>query len=153
MHLRQLTAHDTTKINHWPAYPPELAELDYALRQYGWIAEFQGKRGTCLYGVEQFGQLIAFAILAMTAPGEAEFRVALHPECVGKGMGKQVMQLVLAQGFRQHGLVRVHLLVRKKHLRAIKLYQQMGFNFCGECSLYVNRIVTGFYKMEILRNA
>uniref|UniRef100_E6QSP8 GCN5-related N-acetyltransferase n=1 Tax=mine drainage metagenome TaxID=410659 RepID=E6QSP8_9ZZZZ len=149
--LRLLTLADVAEIGHWPAYPAEFAELDYALRQDGWIAEFQNKPGTCLYGAEQSGQLVALAILAMSAPGESEFRIAIHPDQVGKGLGKQITRLVLAQGFHQGGLLRIHLLVRKNHPRAINLYQKMNFNFSGECSKYINHRVTDFYQMEIWR--
>ncbi len=149
--LRPLTLTDMVEIEYWPPYQAEFAGLDYALRQDGWIAEFQNKPGTCLYGAEQSGQLVALAILSMSAPGESEFRLAIHPEHTGKGLGKQVTRLVLAQGFHQNGLLRVHLLVRKNHLRAINLYQQMNFSFSGECSKCINHRATDFYMMEIWR--
>ncbi len=44
MILREMTEQDSAIIQNWPAYPTEFKDLDYALREAGWISEYLGKR-------------------------------------------------------------------------------------------------------------
>src|SRR5487761_2747328 len=111
--LRALTAQDEISIENWPAYPAEFAELDYALRQDGWLAEFRNQPETRISVVEQSGELIAFAILSPTAQGEAEFRIALRADKAGQGLGRIISARTLQIGFDEIGLQRIHLIVRK----------------------------------------
>ncbi|MBS1191950.1 MAG: putative acetyltransferase and amidohydrolase [Rhodocyclaceae bacterium] len=149
--LRPLRAEDGLAIHGWPAYPPEFNELDYALREEGWIAEFQDQPGTRLYAVEQGDELAALAILAGTGTDEAEFRLALHPERLGRGLGGVVAARVLEVGFGAIGLGRIHLVVRKNNERAIRLYRRLGFVLQGECRQTVNHQATDFFVMDVLR--
>lgn len=149
--LRPFRTQDQIIIENWPAYPPEFAELDYALRKDGWIAEFHGQPDTWLYAAVQSGELIAFAIIFLTGQDEAEFSIALRPDKVGQGLGQIVTAKTLAIGFDEIGLKRIYLIVRRNNLRAIRLYQQQNFSHCGECQMTVNNIPTDFLMMELLR--
>lgn len=85
--LRNLVPDDMVVVSGWPPYPPEFEDLDYALRNNGWLTEYRNKPDTWCFAVEQAGQLIAFTILSKTANAEAEFRIALRADRTGQGLG------------------------------------------------------------------
>ncbi len=88
----------------------------------------------------------------MTAAGEAEFRVALHPDKTGLGLGGIITTQTLERGFSEIRLTRVHLIVRKSNRRAIELYRRLGFVHRGECRKIINNTATDFFLMDILRH-
>jgi diamine N-acetyltransferase len=149
--LRACTTQDEITIENWPSYPPEFADLDYALRQGGWIEEFRDLAHARVYVAEQAGELIAFTTLSLTAQEEAEFRIALRADKLGQGLGRIITDKTSAIGFDEIGLQCIHLIVRKNNPRAIALYRQMKFSHCGECQLIVNHKPIDFLKMELLR--
>ena len=136
-----------------PAYPAEFADLDYALRPGGWLTEFGHRPDARLYAAEHGGELLAFSLLAMTAPEEAEFRIALRADRTGLGLGRAVTLATLQRGFVTRGLARIHLMVRTNHQRACALYRQLGFTPRGECRQNVNHRPTDFYLMDMGRAA
>ena len=147
--LRPLTAEDATTIENWPKYPAEFDDLDYALRQDGWLAEFQDWPNTWRFSAEQSGELVAFTILATTKVGEAEFRIALRSDKTGQGLGQIITSQTLEKGFGEIGLTRIHLIVRKNNPRAIQLYHRLGFTLRGECHKDVNKKPTHFLIMDL----
>ena len=151
--LRPATAHDKIAIAQWPAYPAEFSELDYALRANGWLDEFQGKADTWIYAAELDKALVAFTLLAITGKQEAEFRIALHPHYLGRGLGRAITLNTLELGFRDKTLKRIHLIVRKDHARAIKLYADIGFCEFECCIQTVNGKSVEFHRMEYFRNS
>jgi RimJ/RimL family protein N-acetyltransferase len=131
--LRALENEDLKRISQWPPYPDDLRHMDYALRENGWICEFRPQSGAFLYAGEDAGDLIGFTILSKTAATAAEFRIALRADRIGLGLGKTLARLTLQEGFTRRGLSEIHLIVRKNHGRAIRLYQQLGFSYRGDC--------------------
>ena len=148
--LRPIKAADIAVIQNWAAYPPEFEELDYALRSNGWLDEHRNKPDTWLYVAKQAGEVIAFTLLSKSSATEAEFRIALCADCIGRGLGKTITAMMLAKGFTEMQLDRIHLIVRKNNLRAISLYKNIGFTECGECVLFVNGKLVNFLEMDIL---
>ncbi|MFH2124163.1 MAG: isochorismatase family protein [Pseudomonadota bacterium] len=149
MQLRELYAADLVEIRNWPPYPPEFAELDYALRENGWLDEFREKSNTSCFVVEQSGALIALTILSTTGANEAEFRIALRPDKISQGLGADITSLTLEQGFSRLGFSRIHLIVRKNNTRALRLYTQIGFVHRGECSKNCNGKQVLFTIMDL----
>jgi RimJ/RimL family protein N-acetyltransferase len=147
--LRRIQIADAAIIETWPPYPPELTELDYALRNSGWITEFSTQPDTWIYVAEQSNELIAFTILSLTAQGEAEFRIALRADKLGHGLGRIISEQALAIGFDEIGLERIHLIVRKNNQRARALYQGLNFSHCGESQILVNGKQVDFLAMEL----
>ena len=147
--LRVLAASDVTAIHNWPAYPPEFAELDYALRTNGWLAEHRNRRDTWIYVAELNGEMVAFTLLAKTGAAKAEFRIALRADRLGLGLGTTITAMMLDKGFAELKLAYINLIVRKNNLRAIHLYQRIGFLECGECLRNVDGVQVSFLEMEI----
>ena len=130
--LRSITAEDATEIRHWPPYSGGFAQMDYALREHGWLDEFMSKPRTVIYVADLNRQIIGFSLLSITAEGEAEFRIAIHPRWIGKELGRKVTLATLEAGFQQLNLDRIYLIVRKNNPRAAKLYESIGFVTTGE---------------------
>lgn len=89
--------------------------MDYALREKGWLDEFLQKPDTSCYAVEEDGDLIGFTILAKTGGKDAEFRIALRADKTGLGLGESITCMTLQKGFKDLGLHRIHLVVRKNN--------------------------------------
>ncbi|MEI7648725.1 MAG: GNAT family N-acetyltransferase [Methanomicrobiales archaeon] len=94
-----LKIEDIQIIKSSPQYPPEFAELDYALRDGGWLDHYSTKTGTEIMIAEDRDELIGFSILSKEEGGSAEFRIAIHPDKLGMGLGKTLATLTLIQGF------------------------------------------------------
>jgi diamine N-acetyltransferase len=148
--FRKFRLSDQAEIQAWPPYPPEFAELDYALRSNGWLAEFRDRPDASIYIAEQNLEIVAFSLLAKTSPAEAEFRIAVHPDKIGRDIGRIFTSLTLEEGVSKTHLSRIHLIVRKNNARAISLYKQLGFRECGDCVKTVNRKTVQFLMMEFL---
>lgn len=151
MRLRSLSGSDVNQIGQWPPYPGDMEQMDYALREKGWLYEFLQKPGTSCYAVEEDGDLIGFTILAKTGEKDAEFRIALRADKTGLGLGASITRMTLRKGFEDLGLHRIHLIVRKNNMRGIKLYQRLGFVDRGECRKEIQGTPVDFRLMDICR--
>jgi diamine N-acetyltransferase len=153
MILREITERDVAVIQSWPAYPEEFKDLDYALREAGWISEYLGKDGATICVAEERGALIGFTILSRDdADGKssrAEFRIALHPDILGQGAGEKLARMTIRKGLEEAELERIYLIVRRSNPRARKLYQHCGFRDIVEYRKEVNGIVVDLQEMEL----
>jgi len=132
VHLRPITEEDIARIKNWPAYVDGFAPLDYALRENGWLDEYRDKPNTWIYIAEESLQAAGFCLLSLTAAGDAEFRIAIHPHKTGMGLGRKVAMATLEKGFGELNMDMIHLFVRKNNLPAIRLYRSIGFKKSGE---------------------
>jgi diamine N-acetyltransferase len=153
INYRKFKPPDQAAIQQWPPYPREFAGLDYALRSNGWLDEFHESADTAIYIAEQDNEIIAFTLLAKTAPDAAEFRIAVRADKLGTGIGKSFTNFTLLTGYTKLGLSRIHLVVRKNNPRAIRLYKQAGFYLDGECIKTVNGESVDFWVMAMLKPA
>jgi RimJ/RimL family protein N-acetyltransferase len=149
--LRELREDDVARIRQWPVYAEDMAQMDYALRENGWLEECGDLPETVFYGVEEHDELIGFSLLSKTAGRDAEFRIALRADSTGRGLGRIVTFLTLQAGFSALGLDRIHLIVRKNNARGISLYRRMGFGDAGECRKTTNGSLVDFWVMAIGR--
>ncbi len=149
--LRPLRDADLGQIRGWPPYPGDMAQMDYALRERGWLEEFGSKADATVYVTEDSGELIAFTILAETSGREAEFRIALRADRTGLGLGGRITVDTLRRGFGAHGFSCIHLIVRKNNHRGIALYRRIGFAERGECRKDIHGVPVEFIRMEIGR--
>ncbi len=147
--LRPLQDADIALIRDWPPYGGDMAQMDYALRESGWLEEFCSKPGVRAYVVEDGAELTAFTILTKTGTAEAEFRIALRADRTGLGLGESITVQTLRIGFEQLQLSRVHLIVRKNNHRGIRLYLRVGFEEEGECWKEIGGVPVDFLVMGI----
>jgi RimJ/RimL family protein N-acetyltransferase len=130
--LRPISSEDISEITSWPPYLGEFEQMDYALRENGWLDEFRDRAKTWIYAATLNNRLIGFSLLSVTAERHAEFRIAIHPDWTSKGLGREVTLATLKRGFRHLNLARIHLIVRKNNPQALKLYESIGFVVTGE---------------------
>ena len=149
--LRPLAGDDTITIKGWPPYPPEFQNLDYALRDGGWIDEYLHTPGADILVADQNGKIVGFSVIAQETGGIAEIRVAVHPEHLGQGIGTAVMRLALAYGFSDPAIGTIRLIVRKNNPRAKRLYEQLHFRHDGECTEEIRGRPVEFFRMRIER--
>ena len=149
LRMRRLHEADITLIRRWPSYSGDMAQMDYALRAGGWLDEFRARADTLLYAADDDGELVGFSLLHRSGDREAEFRIALRPDRTGQGLGADLTLQTLAIGFADHGLARIHLIVRKNNRRGIRLYRRIGFVGRGECRKDIQGETVEFLLMEI----
>jgi len=149
--LRPITFQDIMGIQRWPRYPAEFEDLDYALRKNGWLDEYCNKGGADVLIADDDGKLAGFSIIAREPGGGAEFRIALHPEQLGRGLGNEIARLSLAHGFSDPAIQTIRLIVRKNNPRAKRLYETLHFRKTGECIEEIQGKPVEFYAMEIDR--
>lgn len=151
VNMRRLNEADVAHIRSWPPYPGDMAQMDYALRAGGWLDEFRDKPDMFFYVANDDNYLVGFSLLHRTGDREAEFRIALRPDRTGKGLGAAFTLQTLKIGFADHGLARIHLIVRKNNPRGIRLYRRLGFSNRGECWQDIHGETVEFWLMEIGR--
>jgi len=139
-------------IKVWPPYPEEFSDLDYSLRDGGWLDVYQAGAGTERFTAIENKMIVGFSLLLKETDNRAEFRIALHPDKLGHGIGRSVVLLTLAHGFADPGTLVIRLIVRKNNSRAKRLYESLSFRTTGECTDVVQGKTMAFYSMEIDRN-
>lgn len=150
--LRPVAHDDIALIKSWPPYPSEFRDLDYALRDGGWLDKYSRKTGADILIAEEDGEINGFSVITRESGNIAEFRIALHPEKLGQGRGKTISRLTLKQGFSYPAIATIRLIVRKNNPRARKLYESLHFRNTGECTEEIQGKPVEFYRMEIDRN-
>lgn len=151
MLLKELNEPDIAIIKLWPAYPEEFKDLDYALRDAGWIDEHLGRGSTRIFVAEESDVAIGFTILSKDSATscQAEFRIALNPDYLGQGLGKKLTRMTLEKGFQELGLQRIYLIVRESNPRARRLYENCGFMETGECCKEIQGIMVDLFEMAL----
>lgn len=142
--LAKLTREHQTIIASWEPYGAEFVELDYALREGGWIDEFWGKAD--IFVAMKDDEVVGFSLLHDDAQG-CEFRLALRSDKLGIGLGRVIAEATLYEAFETLGKPSVYLIVRLNNLRAQKLYNALGFESTCEVTKTVNNLLVRFIKM------
>lgn len=136
-------------VHSWSQYNDEFKELDYALRDGGWLEEYLNKQDTHIFSAILNGELIGFTILSDDEYG-SEFRIALSPNHIGKGFGRLIAQKTFEKGFYELQKLSIYLIVRVDNIRAIALYKKLDFHIVCEIQKTVNHKLVQFIKMEKL---
>jgi diamine N-acetyltransferase len=147
--LRPITKEDFAEIETWPPYEHEFEQMDYALREGGWLDEYGNRAETWLYIAASDKLSVGFSLLSVTGKDEAEFRIAIHPHCTGMGFGRQIAIATLKTGFLKLKMDRIYLIVRKNNYPAMKLYESLGFRTTGESTHAIHGQPIEFFDMEV----
>lgn len=149
--LRNLIPEDIPLIKSWPPYPAEFSDLDYSLRDGGWLDEYSTKTGAEIFVAEYQYRIAGFSLIAKEDGNTAEFRIALHPGNIGNGIGKTLTLLTLHHGFLDPDISTIRLIVRKNNTRARKMYEKLKFQHTGESTSITNGRIVEFFTMMIDR--
>ncbi|MEG2289859.1 MAG: GNAT family N-acetyltransferase [Clostridium sp.] len=80
---------------------------------------------------------------------EVSFGIQMRPDLTGKGIGKEILEVVLEFGREKYNLEKINLLVVKFNERAIKVYKRLGFKVTEEFVWNVNGGEYEFLAMEM----
>lgn len=150
--LNPLKEHETRVIGGWPPYPGYFSALDYVLRPNGWLDMFPDSSTNLRFGVFAGESLVGFTLLVGIDGKQAEFYIALHPDMIGQGIGKQAIKRTLQIAFDELALTRIYLRVRTSHVRGIRLYEHVGFRPYGTRLELINGQIVQLQLMEIKSN-
>lgn len=92
----------------------------------GTLLNNQGERYLNLKMVEQ-GKIVGFAICQVVLDEATLFNIAIEPSEQGKGLGKVLLQGLIAE-LGKKGVLTLWLEVRESNQKAHQLYTQLGFN-------------------------
>lgn len=81
-------------------------------------------------------ELEALAGWRMRGDGVLELsRLAVRPDCRGHGYAADIISAVI-RGLKNKGCPAVHLLAARSNRAAVRTYEKLGFELCGECRMY-----------------
>ena len=81
-------------------------------------------------------ELEALAGWRMRGDGVIELsRLAVRPDCRGHGYAADIISAVI-RGLKNEGCPAVHLLAARSNRAAVRTYEKLGFELCGECRMY-----------------
>lgn len=149
--LAAMRPEEIAAIGQWPSYEGVHAQMDYALRDGGWLAHFCGDGGNHCYAARLDGVCVGFSLLIRQGMTEAELRIAVHPLLVGQGLGAAIMAKTLAAGFGELGFAAIWLIVRKNNPIARRLYARCGFQLLGETGRTIQGQAVEFFRMRLSR--
>lgn len=75
-------------------------------------------------------QLLGYCVTMTAGDDEELLTITVRPDATGQGLGKRLMQEVLAGAEQRHAR-QIFLEVRQSNQIAISLYEQMGFKMTG----------------------
>lgn len=81
-------------------------------------------------------ELEALAGWRMRGDGVLELScLAVRPDCRGHGYAADIISAVI-RGLKNEGCPAVHLLAARSNRAAVRTYEKLGFELCGECRMY-----------------
>jgi diamine N-acetyltransferase len=146
--LAPIEHEDIATIREWEPYPAKFAELDYALREGGWLDEFLPNPNAKIFSAKHQNELIGFSLLCDDTEG-TEFRIALKPDKIGKGFGKKIAVATIREAFERMGKNSLYLIVRLSNIVAKELYEKLGFIAKNEITKEIQEKTVRFLRMEI----
>ena len=117
----------------------------------GWELAIREKRESNFLAILLDNQLIAYGRLT-TSEGKAFIGIGLEPSLCGKGVGRDIMILLIEESYKRFPHCPVVLEVRCFNERAIRCYKKIGFEIKDK---YIKNTFTGdaeFYYMEYQRS-
>ncbi len=127
-------AADLRETPRWPASVWQQIVNGQGVQRIARVAEFDGRRA-------------GFAVAGVVADGAELESIAVVELWHGRGIGRRLMEVVLAACF-EAGACRITLEVRRSNLAAQALYRAMGFCFAGTRTAYYNDPVEDALLME-----
>lgn len=119
------------RVNEWIGMP-ERVDLDGTRR---WFAAQIANPRLLLFTITFEGQPIGFTKLERSEDGREGCLSGVsigEPEYWGRGLGKQTVRKILEIALEQEGWTRFWLEVNSWNLRAIGLYESLGFKLVGK---------------------
>ena len=142
---------DILDVAEWPEYTGVHAQMNYAIKENGWLDSYCNNSNNYCYIAKSDGIRIGFSLLILNSSYEAEFRIIIHPDFIGSGYGGKIIRKTLQIGFSDHKLKAINLIVRKNNSIAKRLYLKHGFILSGEKREIIQDQYIDFYVMKIVK--
>lgn len=119
----------------WNEYYPLRRDAERDLAVNGlYVAEIGGATVGCISVTRS--ELEALAGWRMSGDGVLELsHLAVHPDCRGHGYAADIISAVI-RGLKNEGCPAVHMLAARSNRAAVRTYEKLGFELCGECRMY-----------------
>lgn len=144
--LSPLKDEDVKIIKTWPPYPQEFSELDYAIRDGGWL---DSRENSDYLSIHINEKLIGFIGMSGIKENEADILIAMHADYICKGYGSSAMKMAIEYYFRKYNLSKITLVVRKTNHIAKHVYEKLGFKDFGESTYNMQGKLIEFWNMYI----
>ena len=112
----------------------EIAHIDTLSFSESWSEESyleMNKNKSYLFLQEEIdGKLAGFILLMDVVDALEIIRVAVHPDYRGRGIGDTLVKRALEESIKK-GMENIFLEVRESNTKALKLYENNGFEKCG----------------------
>ena len=119
----------------WNEYYPLRRDAERDLAVNGlYVAEVGGTTVGCVSVIRS--ELEALAGWRMRGDGVLELsRLAVRPDRRGHGYAADIISAV-TRSLKNDGCPAVHLLAARSNRAAVRTYEKLGFELCGECRMY-----------------
>ncbi|RTR36365.1 N-acetyltransferase [Robertmurraya yapensis] len=165
IYLRELTSTDIVTINKWRNNRNLINSLGAIFRyinietEVAWFDNYLNNRSNnirCAICSEEFAEIIGVVYLLNIdfINSSAEFAIMIGDRNnQGKGIGTFATESILNHAFVDLNLNRVHLSVLEENMRAIRLYEKVGFSIDGVIreAVYKNGEYKNIVLMSILK--
>lgn len=152
MIIREYKNEDKKVINNWPKYSYGDMQIDYAVRENGWIEQYLKYPNDKIYIGMENSEILGFTILHYNKNSEVEFLIMIKSTKIGQGYGKKLSIMTLNKCFTELDLEKVSLAVRKDNKKAMELYDRLGFYYTGGCIRKIEGVDIEFFNMELSRS-
>jgi len=149
--LNILTEDQAKEICRW-RYEEEYAIYNFSdwnvVVESKWNLSIKDKRESEFISVLIDNELVAYGRIS-TKENKVFIGIGLKPQCCGKGLGKDIMNLLVMEGKRRFPNYVIALEVRSFNKRAVNCYKSEGFEIKEK---YIKKTFNGdideFYYME-----
>lgn len=131
--LRPIEAADLPFLAEWDGDPAIIAVMGRRFAEQTpeeWLQSLRTRRSSRAWIIEIAGEPVGEVELAQinNRSGNAEIRICIgEKERWGQGIGYEAMRLMLAHAFESMHLDAIYLRVFATNLRAVRLYERLGF--------------------------
>lgn len=146
----EMTEELARSVKDWPPYPEGFEQMDFVLREGGWVDGYFHKDGAQMLAIFEEDAFIGLSGVHDVRDGKGEVFIALHPDYLNKGYGTKAMMRTL-DFFFDHGIEKITLGVRKNNLIAQHVYEKIGFAPAGESTHIRGGVSVEFFDMFITK--
>ena len=131
----------------WNEYYPSMDEIEFDLSRDSLFVMKEDDKIIAAISIDDDEQVDSLPYWsAELVPGAELSRLAVSPDCQGKGVAKEMIVYGLEQ-LKKRNFKSLHFLVNKHNVKALKCYSAFDFTKVGECELYDQPMLC--YEMEL----
>ena len=131
----------------WNEYYPTMEEIDFDLSRDALLVMREEGKIIAAISIDDDDSVNNLECwTAELQPGGELSRLAVSPDCQGRGLAKEMIEKGLEE-LKNRSYKSLHFLVNRHNMKALKCYSAFPFNKVGECELYEQPMLC--YEMEL----